>query len=126
MAATLLLDIDAIGEKKISEMLDEELFEISEDRKYGSLLLNNTEYKGKIIHISGSVIQYPFVNGFVAIKTGCSNILEHRDCDIMFIKTKTEYSVNDKISGFVYVDGMHDLISKKPKTGALVGEKFPV
>lgn len=124
MAATFTADIEA-EEKKMQKMSDEELHEISLKWKYNDLMTNNTGYQDELIYVTGKVIKYPLVDDYVAVETGCSKVLQHRDCDVIFIQTESEFKVNDKISGFVFVDGFHDLISKKPQTGALVGENVP-
>jgi len=111
--------------KKFQTMSNEDLDEISVKWRYVDLIKNSTGYQDQVIFISGTVIDYPFLNDFVGVQTGCSKVLKYRECDIIFVQTDTNYLVDDKISGYVFVNGLHELISKKPVTGALVGEEVP-
>lgn len=116
------------SDSKEKEMVSNEstLEERSVGWSYRQLLQKPELFQNEIIQISGKVIDYTTIDNRIPIQTGCSNVLEYYECDIIFLQTPTSYIVGDEISGFVSVNGFHEFIVKVPETGALVGEKVPI
>ena len=125
MILMMTTETDADQTRKLHNMSSDELGKMVQKWKYSDLINNYTGYQDQIIYISGRVIDYPFLENYVGVQTGCSKVLQFRECDVIFIQTDTMYSLDDKISGYVSGNGLHELISKKPRTGALVGEQVP-
>jgi|LWDU01.1.fsa_nt_gi hypothetical protein len=99
------------------DMSASELSDIAIDWNYRDLQRNYDENNGKVIFVQGVISNVQSNQNTVTIceKSDTSKF----SCNVMFVRTDSNWLVDDKISGFVEITGIREVANPVDPTGII-------